>query len=142
VLIAAILFCIWQIKSVGSETREIAQNWLPSVQSVGEISQLRLRYRVRSLEYMLPNTPAERSKIENSMSDLDRQLQGAFKHYESQLSSDEEKAAYQQALAAAAYRDVGMAVNLMKAGKEDEAQALRKGEWVKKPMPCATSPTR
>jgi methyl-accepting chemotaxis protein len=73
------------------------------------------------------------------MSELDRQLQGAFKHYESLLSSDEEKAAYQQALAAAAaYRDVGMAVNLMKDGKEDQAQALRKGEWVKKPTVCAT----
>jgi methyl-accepting chemotaxis protein len=134
VLIAAILFCIWQIKSVGNETREIAQNWLPSVQSVGTISQLRLRYRVRSLEYMQPNTQAERSKIESSMSELDGQLQDAFKHYESQLSSDEEKAAYQQALAAAAaYRDaVGTAVGLIKAGKEDEAQVLRKGEWVKK----------
>ncbi|WP_287878334.1 methyl-accepting chemotaxis protein [Aquitalea sp.] len=134
VLIAAILFCIWQIKAVGHETHEIAKNWLPSVQSVGEISQLRLRYRVRSLEYMLPNTPAERSKMESSMSELDKQLQDAFKRYESQLSSDEEKAAYLQALAAAAaYRAaVDKAVGLIKAGKEDEAQALRKGEWVKK----------
>jgi methyl-accepting chemotaxis protein len=78
VLIAAIVFCILQIRSVGNETHEIAQDWLPSVQSVGEISQLRLRYRVRSLEYMLPNSPEERAKMEKSMSELDQQLQTAF----------------------------------------------------------------
>ena len=69
VLIAAIVFCIMQIRSVGNETHQIAQDWLPSVQSVGEISQLRLRYRVRSLEYMLPNSPEERIKMEKSMSE-------------------------------------------------------------------------
>jgi methyl-accepting chemotaxis protein len=134
VLIAAIVFCILQIRSVGNETHEIAQDWLPSVQSVGEISQLRLRYRVRSLEYMLPNSPEERAKMEKSMSELDQQLQAAFKRYEVLINSDSEKAAYQQAVsAAAAYRDVvNQAVQLMKDGHEDQAQALRKGEWVKK----------
>ncbi|WP_374556748.1 methyl-accepting chemotaxis protein [Aquitalea pelogenes] len=134
VLIAAIVFCILQIRAVGNETHEIAQDWLPSVQSVGEISQLRLRYRVRSLEYMLPNSPEERAKMEKSMSELDQQLQAAFKHYETMISSDTEKAAYQQAVsAAAAYREVvNQAVQLMKDGHEDQAQALRKGEWVKK----------
>lgn len=134
VLIAAILFCIWQIKAVGGETRDIAHNWLPSVQAVGEVSQLRLRYRVRSLEYMLPSTPEERSKIEKSMSQLDQQLQDTFKRYEAQLSSPEERAGYQQAVAgAAAYRDVvNKAIALMKDGHEDQAQALRKSEWVTK----------
>ena len=63
-LIAAIVFCIVQIRAVGRGTEEIVRNWLPSVQAAGEISQLRLRYRVRSLEYLMPSTEAEREKIE------------------------------------------------------------------------------
>ena len=64
VLVAAIIFCIIQIKAVGHGTDELAKNWLPSVQAAGEISQLRLRYRVRSPEYLMPvPTPnARRSK--------------------------------------------------------------------------------
>jgi len=133
VLIAAILFCIWQIQSVGNDTRLIATNWLPSVQAIGEISQLRLRYRVRSLEYMQPNTPEARQKMIGSMDDLNAKLEKAFKKYESLINSPEERQVYEQAVtAAAAYRDaVNRAVELAQAGKEDEAQALRKGEWVK-----------
>ena len=63
VLIAAIVFCLLQIRSVGQDTDEIAKNWLPSVQQAAQISQLRLRYRVRSLEFMLASTDDERAKI-------------------------------------------------------------------------------
>ena len=71
VLIAAIVFCLLQINSVGRDTEEISTNWLPSVQQAGEISQLRLRYRVRSLEFMLAASDEERVKIGESLSSLD-----------------------------------------------------------------------
>ncbi len=32
VLVAAIVFCLMQIRSVGNDTEQIATNWLPSVQ--------------------------------------------------------------------------------------------------------------
>ena len=67
VLIAAILFCLYQLRIVGGATREIATSWLPSIQQAGEISQLRLRYRVRSLEFMLAADDEERAKIGKSL---------------------------------------------------------------------------
>ena len=134
VLIAAIFFCIWQIRIIGQNTDAIASNWLPSVQAAGEISQLRLRYRVRSLEFMQPNTPEEHAKIAGSMTELNGKLEQAFKKYEPLISSAEEKQAYDGAVAAAAgYREVvQQAVHLMQSGKEDEARALSKGEWTKR----------
>ncbi|MBK9447668.1 MAG: methyl-accepting chemotaxis protein [Betaproteobacteria bacterium] len=133
VLIAAVIFCIIQIKSVGKSTDEIARNWLPSVQVAGEISQLRLRYRVRSLEYMLPGSDAEKEKIEKSLQDLDTSLAAALKKYEPLVSTDEEKKTFQEALkAVAAYRStVAEAIGLAKTGKLEEAQQLRKTTWVK-----------
>ncbi|AVY94678.1 methyl-accepting chemotaxis protein [Microvirgula aerodenitrificans] len=134
VLIAAIFFCIWQIRIIGQNTDAIASNWLPSVQAAGEISQLRLRYRVRSLEFMQPNTPEEHAKIAGSMTELNGKLEQAFKKYEPLISSAEEKQAYDGAVAAAVgYREVvQQAVHLMQSGKEDEARALSKGEWTKR----------
>ncbi|GAB2897230.1 methyl-accepting chemotaxis protein [Microvirgula curvata] len=134
ILIAAIFFCIWQIRIIGQNTDAIASNWLPSVQAAGEISQLRLRYRVRSLEFMQPNTPEEHAKIAGSMTELNGKLEQAFKKYEPLISSAEEKQAYDGAVAAAVgYREVvQQAVHLMQSGKEDEARVLSKGEWTKR----------
>jgi len=133
VLVAAIIFCIIQIKAVGRDTEEIAKNWLPSVQAAGEISQLRLRYRVRSLEYLLPASDEERGKIEKSLNDLDSELGVALKKYESLVSGEAERKVFELAVkGAAAYRaTVNEAVSLNKAGKADEAQQLRKTAWVK-----------
>jgi methyl-accepting chemotaxis protein len=133
VLIAAIIFCIVSIKSVGKDTEDIAQNWLPSIQGAAEISQLRLRYRVRSLEYLLPSTDTEREKIEKSLQELDQLVNDGFKKYEPLISSDEERNVYKLAVqAAGAYRSaVGEAIVLTKAGKSEEANQLRKTTWVK-----------
>jgi methyl-accepting chemotaxis protein len=134
VLIAAIVFCLVQIKAVGRGTEEIARNWLPSVQAAGEISQLRLRYRVRSLEYMLPGSDDEKGKIEKSLNDLDAELAAALKNYAPLVSNEAERTAYEQAVkgAAAYHAIVDEAVALSKAGRADEAQQLRKTEWVQR----------
>ncbi len=132
VLIVAVIFCVLQIQSVGKDTKDIAGNWLPSVQAVGEISQLRLRYRVRSLEYMLPGSAEEKSKIEGSLGKLDESLQDSLKAYEKLITSDQERALYQETVQAAAdYKAAVLkAIGLARAGKDDEAQQLRRTEWV------------
>ncbi len=133
VLVAAIIFCIVQIRAVGRDTDALAKNWLPSVQAAGEISQLRLRYRVRSLEYLLPASDDERAKMEKSLNDLDAELGAALKKYELLVSTDAERKVFEQAVkGATAYRvTVSEAISLSKGGKPDEAQQLRKTTWVK-----------
>lgn len=133
VLIAAIVFCLFEIRSVGHATEEIANDWLPSVQQAAEISQLRLRYRVRSLESMLASSDEERAKIESSLESLETSLEASLKKYEPLLSSEEERQLFQAAVAAVTvYRDtVHEALNLAKSGKQEEAQNLRRTTWVK-----------
>ena len=133
VLIAAIVFCLIQLRAVGDDTNEIAKNWLPSVQVAGEISQLRLRYRVRSLEYMQSTSEDEKKAVEKSLGDLDGELVATLKKYEPLVSSNAEKAAYEQAVKGVAdYRaTVHEAIALVKAGKESEAQQLRRTTWTK-----------
>lgn len=132
VLIVAVIICITQIQSVGKNTEDIAGNWLPAVQAVGEISQLRLRYRVRSLEYMLPGSAEEKAKIASSLGKLDESLQESLKAYEKLISSEQERQIYQEAVkAVGGYKSaVEKAIVLAKAGDEDGAQQLRRTEWV------------
>ena len=133
VLIVAIIFCLAQLRSVGQDTQEIASNWLPSIQQAAEISQLRLRYRVRSLEFMLAATGEEQQKIGSSLDSLDKSLGEALKKYEPLISGEEERKIYQDAVKAVAeYRTVVQeAISLAQSGKQEEAQNLRKTSWVK-----------
>ena len=98
------------------------------MQVAGEISQLRLRYRVRSLEYMQSTSEDEKKAVEKSLGDLDSELVATLKKYEPLVSSNAEKAAYEQAVKGVAdYRaTVHDAIALVKAGKESEAQQLRR----------------
>ncbi len=133
VLIAAILFCLYQLRLVGADTREITTNWLSSIQQVGEISQLRLRYRVRSLEFMLEPEEEGRAKIEKSLGSLDASLGEALKKYELLISSDEERKVYDDLVkAVAAYHaTVSDAMAKMKEGQIFEAHEMRRSSWVK-----------
>ena len=132
VLVLALLFSLAQTHEVGEKTEVIASNALPSMQLVGEISQLRLRYRVRSLEYLLPGTPEEKAKLEKSMNKLAGEVEESFKKYQPLIASEQERKVFDEALTASQrYRDaVNAAVELVKAGDENGAQQLRKGKWV------------
>ncbi|MBS4016827.1 MAG: methyl-accepting chemotaxis protein [Dechloromonas sp.] len=133
ILIAAIVFSVIELRSAGKDMAELAGNSLPSIQAIGEISQLRLRYRVRSLEYMLPDTPEAKAKLAKDMEKLDSMLRDAFSKYEKLISNDKEREVFKAAIAAAddykASVEKGVALTL--AGDEAGAQQLRKTEWVK-----------
>ena len=81
----------------------------------------------------MPSTDAEREKIEKSLADLDGKLSEALKKFEPLAGSDEERKVLQQAIKGAAdYKATVLeAIALAKAGKQDEAQQLRKTTWVK-----------
>ncbi len=134
VLILALLFCLYQLQKVGGETRDIIGNWLPSLQMVGKISQERLRYRVRSLEYMLPGSAEDKAKIEKSLAKLDEDVRTVLKEYAPLVTGPEEQKILDEVgKAVNAYKAVvEEAIVLEKAGKEEEAQQLRRKGWVEK----------
>ncbi len=131
-LVAALVFSLFLIRGIGTVANEVSQVWVPSLQASAKLSELRLRYRVRSLEYMLPGSAAEKEKIEASLRELDGLVQSELKAYESLISSEDERAVVQTLVkAVAAYRAVvEEAIALSKAGREEEAQQLRRTKWV------------
>jgi len=134
ILIAALVYCVLEIRTTGNDTEQLAVNWLPSIQVVGELSELRLRYRVRSLEYMLPGSAEEKAKLATSLGKLDVELRETFGKYEKLISSERERKVYGEAIQAAEEYKVAVekAIALAVAGDEAGAQQLRRTEWVAK----------
>ena len=131
-LILASAFCLFQLDKVIRNSQEISGTWLPSIQQAGRISQERLRYRVRSLEFMLPGSAEEKARIEKSLGELEASVEKAIDDYLPMIVSPAERTLLEEIRQAVhAYRDaVRRGVALVKEGKDDEAQALRRDEWV------------
>lgn len=54
VLAIAIAFTLFQVNRISAETQVIAEKALPGLEAASQLSQLRLRYRVRSLGTCCP----------------------------------------------------------------------------------------
>ena len=132
VLVIAIAFTLYEVTRISVETKLIAEEALPGLESASALSQLRLRYRVRSLEYLLPDPPENAAKIEKSLDSLNDQLMQAFEAYRGEVDSAEEGRMLDTAIARArAYHAaVGQARERLRAGDMDGAQNLRRTVWV------------
>ncbi|MEC5385574.1 methyl-accepting chemotaxis protein [Uliginosibacterium sp. H3] len=132
-LLVALLFCTIKLNSISGSLQTLIDDSVQSMDSASRLSQVRLRYRVRSLEYMLAETDAERDKLVTSLAELDDTL---AKEVETQrkLSADgkDKELTDQIVKATDAYHvAVEQAIAQMKAGHADEAKKLQKTTWVK-----------
>ncbi|MEN3113124.1 methyl-accepting chemotaxis protein [Uliginosibacterium paludis] len=134
VLIAALIFGTMQIGTLQGEIGYFAQSSMPAIKAAGKISELRLRYRVRSLEYALPSSPEERAKLEKSLAELDASVQKSIDDYAALSTSPDEKRILDEIRQYSAdYRNsVNDAVAKIKAGDEEAAQNMRRTDWVKR----------
>ena len=69
-LILAILVCYVQIDGLQQRTTEITAQTMPALALAGTLSETRMRYRIRSLEFMLAESDAEREKTEKSLQSI------------------------------------------------------------------------
>lgn len=134
ILIAALILGAFRIGALGEDVQYFADTSVPAMKSAGKISEMRLRYRVRSLEYMLPGTTEERSKLEKSLQQLDEEVQKTIQGHEAFSRSDAEKKLLEEVrTGAAAYKQaVEEGVAKLKSGDEEAAQNLRRKDWVSK----------
>ncbi|MDQ7989531.1 MAG: methyl-accepting chemotaxis protein [Candidatus Dactylopiibacterium sp.] len=134
ILAVALLLATLRIGDLAEDVQHFADTSVPAMQSAGKISELRLRYRVRSLEYMLPNSAEERAKLEQSLHALDADVLKAIATHAALSQGEAERRLLDEVRAGAtAYREtVEAAVALLKAGDEDGAQGLRRTDWVTK----------
>jgi methyl-accepting chemotaxis protein len=132
ILLLAIAFTLWQVEQIDAETRFIAGKSLPGVEAAAALSQLRLRYRVRSLEYLLPDPPENAARIEKSLDALNDELNKAIAHYRSLATTPQEMAMLEAvSTRARGYHDaVGQARERVRADDPEGAQQLRRTVWV------------
>ncbi len=134
VLIAALIFSSSQLGWMRHEIGHFSESSMPAIKAAGKISELRLRYRVRSLEYALPGTADERAKLEKSLGELDDLVQKSIDEFAALSTNEEAKRILGEVRQRSAeYREtVNDAVAKIKAGDEEAAQKIRRTEWVKR----------
>ena len=132
-LVLAIAGMLYAVHDARQQVESIQTHAIPGQAKASALSQLRLRYRVRSLELLMPDTAENRRKIGESLDGLDRELAKALDEYRAFARGDTERAQLEVvADRARAYREVVLQARaLLNAGDEDGAQALRRGDWVK-----------
>ena len=132
VLLLAIVFMFFQINRINTETDYMANEALPGAEQAALISELRLRFRVRSLEYLLPNSIEVERGIEGSLENLNQSLMDAISSYEALISSAEERAliATVREKAIAYYNAVRATQELVRNHDMVSAQEQRRTIWV------------
>ncbi|WP_341646378.1 methyl-accepting chemotaxis protein [Thauera sp. SDU_THAU2] len=130
-LIAAILICYVQIDRMDDLSDEVSNHILPSLTQTTAMSEGRMRYRIRSLEFMLASSSAERNKTEQSLMDIDSKLGSAIEEYRKLATDPQSRTLLDNfTKAVSAYRDTVMkAVAMVRSGRELEAMQLQRTEW-------------
>jgi methyl-accepting chemotaxis protein len=107
------VFGLSQMAKVNSNTEDLATNWLPSVQALGDISDTLNDIRRTTLRHVLEPTATGKQQQEALiLSALNTALPKELGYYETQISSPEERALFTQMQAA------------LNTFKEDEAKLL------------------
>jgi len=132
-LLIALLFCTIQLESINSTLNYLKTTSISSLKSGSLISQLRLRYRIRSLEYILEEDKSKQEKLENSLAELDAQLISELKQQQASSESTERTLIDAVTLNVAAYKEaVRNAINLQKQGNIQGALKIQKTVWVER----------
>ena len=132
ILLITIFFVLIQVQRISIQTDSIVEQALPGLEGASHLSQLRLRYRVRSLEYLLPDSTAQNAAIGQSLDGLHTELTRAFDAYRPLVNGPQESAMLEAAVRSAnAYHEaVNQARARIQAGDMEGAQQLRRTEWV------------
>ncbi|WP_235864789.1 methyl-accepting chemotaxis protein [Pseudothauera lacus] len=134
VLLLAVAYTLYEVRVIGNDAAFMAEQGLPGVKAAAAISQLRLRYRVRSLEYLLPDPPENAARIERSLDSLNGELMQAIEAYRPLADTPAEQAMLGEISKAieAYHAVVGQARERLRNGDEDGAQELRRTVWVER----------
>ena len=89
ILIGAIAMILYDVSKARVFVYELSDDVVPGLETSAALSQLRLRYRVRSLEFLLAaDNPEARAGIERSMDALHAELETALDNAMRSLGSN------------------------------------------------------
>ncbi len=88
------LFAIRELGVVNNASTDIANNWLPSIRTVGQIEASLARYRISEATHIVLTDHAEMATVEKSMATRIDTLRKQMTAYEALISEPEEKRVY------------------------------------------------
>ena len=117
------------MRSLNANTREMANNWLPSIKALGDLRGDAVMYRAIIRQHMLAETKEDKAGAEKALDNLAQKNMKVRKAYEAMISSPEERALYTDwSKRWEAYQ--GIAAKMMELSKKDglsrEARDLNK----------------
>jgi methyl-accepting chemotaxis protein len=89
-------FSLLQMQHMNEESAEVDENWLPSIQVLGEMSQNILRIRAGTLRLIVVRDPVILQQNVQRLNELKAGLGDAQGRYEKLISSAEERALYER----------------------------------------------
>ena len=91
---------VYQLGVMNTASRDVRDNWLPSVDALGELKAIVSRERIRAARVMATEDPAQRAAAMNDTAEAARGVQNAIKTYEPLVSSREERELFEKIQAA------------------------------------------
>jgi methyl-accepting chemotaxis protein len=130
VMAALGLFSIWNFGVINDQSSQIADNWLPSVEAASALNTAAGDFRSAEGEYIIADTDDDMKEAAASLKKVEDEIAELRKVYEPLISSDEERALYQQFIDGwAKYQATGKKVfELEKAQQDKESAALFIGQ--------------
>ncbi len=127
-------FAVVELDKVNSVATDMEVNWLPSTQLTSDMNTNTSDLRIAELQHVLSVTPEEMVHWEKNMSEVQATLANNQSRYEPLISSDKERALYEQFKQAwTAYMTLhDKVIALSRENKDDEAKTLLHGESQKK----------
>ncbi len=95
VLLAMAALALTQMAAINASSSDIANNWLPGVESANKINTAVADFRVFEMQHVINAGEAGMAETDKSIAAAKTKLEEARKVYEALISSDEERALYQ-----------------------------------------------
>lgn len=92
-------FALKHLGSVNTDTRDIAENWLPSVRAVSDLNTNVSDLRVKELVHILLNDLQQMTAVEKEMAEILKVFETNRAAYEALISSDEERKLFESIMA-------------------------------------------
>ena len=134
VLLFAIAFALYEVRLIEREVDTIGHHDLPGLQAAGAMGEWRLRYRVRSLEFMMATGAAETERMTASLDQLHQGFMKEIAGYRTRQISERERTLLDAVeRSVLGYHEVvQQARDLLARGDRNGADTLRRTVWVQR----------
>lgn len=93
-------FSLKQMAKMNDTVKDVTENWLPSIDTLGSMNLAIMSYRVLSLRLLLDPEPAMLARTQTSMQASLKEINDLFQTYERYLTTDEERRLFTQLVSA------------------------------------------